>query len=141
MPYEITRIDVWSAELEDHAGALADKLAAVMSVGANLDFVIVRPTAEKPGRGVLFLAPLIGREQTDAAAGAGISKANIHALRIIGPDRPGLTAGIAKTLADAKINIAGLSGAGLADKSLFYIRFASAEDLGKATEVLAAKLA
>jgi len=136
MAFELTKVEVWAGELPDQPGALAEKLTAIMRAGANLDFVIVRPLGEKPGSGVMYVAPLRGEAQTKAAQEVGLSKTGIHALRVEGPDRPGLGAGIAKTLADAGINIAGLSAAAVGDRALFYIRFGSQDDLVRATQVL-----
>jgi hypothetical protein len=136
MGFELTKVDVWAGELQDRPGALAEKLTAIMDAGANLDFVIVRPLGEKPGLGVLYVAPLHGDQQTRAAGEAGLSRTGIHALRAEGPDKPGLGAGIAKTLADAGINVAGLSAAAVSDRALFYVRFGSNDDLVKATQVL-----
>ena len=140
MAFEITRVDVWAGEIEDRPGGLADKLETVMRVGANLDFVIARP-ADKPGKAVVFITPLHGAEQTSAAEEAGLKKSSgMHSLRIEGPDRPGLTAGIARALAEANINIRGLSGARIQDKALFYLRFDTQDDAEKAAQTLPAKL-
>ena len=140
MAFEITRADVWAGEIEDRPGGLADKLEPVMRVGANLDFVIARP-ADKPGNAVVFITSLQGAEQTSAAEEAGLKKSSgAQSLRIEGPDSPGLTAGIARTLAEANISIRGLSGARMQDKALFYLRFDSQDDAEKAARTLAAKL-
>ncbi len=140
MAFDITRVDIWAGEIEDRPGGLADKIEPVMRVGANLDFVIARP-GDKPGNAVVFLTPLQGAEQTSAAEEAGLKKSSgMHSLRISGPDRPGLTAGIARTLAEANINIRGLSGARIEDKALFYLRFDSHDDAVKAAQTLTAKL-
>jgi len=47
--YEITKEDVRAGGLEDHGGALAEKLEAVSRLGVNLEFVIGRRAADKPG--------------------------------------------------------------------------------------------
>lgn len=141
MGFEITRADVWSGVLEDRPGALAKKLEAVMRAGANLDFVIVRPDDANPGRGVLFLAPLYGEQQHAAAREAGLEiSQSIHALRIAGPDRPGLAAGIARTLADEMLSIRGMSAAAVGDRCIVYLRFGSADEVVKASQVLTRKL-
>ena len=41
MAYEITKEDVWVGEIEDRAGAVAEKLEAVSRAGVDLEFVIV----------------------------------------------------------------------------------------------------
>jgi hypothetical protein len=141
MGFEITRVDVWAGEIEDRPGALAEKLEALHRAGANLEFVIVRPSAGLPGTGVLFVAPLHGPQQTKAAEDVGLHHAaTMPELRILGPDRPGQGAGIARTLAEAGINIAGLSAAAIGDQCLFYIRFETEADVKRAAQILTAKL-
>lgn len=142
MSYEINRVDVFVGDIKNQPGALAETLEGVLRSEANLDFAIVRQDAERPGHGVLFVAPLVGERQAKAAEEVGLRKANsMHALRLVGPDRPGLGAGIARTLADAGLNITGLSAAAIGDKSVFYVRFASSDDVVAAAQVLSTKLA
>lgn len=145
MAYEISRTEVWSGELADQPGALAGKLEALERAGANLDFVIVRPLASPSGgamaAGVLFVAPLVGSEQQRAAEEAGLRRSvGMHVLRLIGPDRPGLGAAIARHLASAGLNIAGLSAAAIDERCIFYLRFASEEDVRRAAQVLTGAL-
>lgn len=137
MAFEITRVDVWAGEIKDQPGALAAKLEVLQRAGANLEFVIVRPTAMPPGNGILYVAPLRGSEQIAAAKDAGLRKSNtIHALRIMGPDRPGLAAGITRAVADEKVNISGLSAATIGEHSVLYLRFDSESDARRAAQVL-----
>jgi predicted amino acid-binding ACT domain protein len=140
MAFEITRVDVWVGEIEDRPGALCEELGAVMRAGADLDFMIARPLAEGPGKGVLFVTPLHGLDQTQAAEEVGLRKSHIQILRVEGPDRPGLGAGITCTLAEAGVNIRGLSASVLRDRCLFYIRFDSQEDLTRAAQILTREL-
>lgn len=141
MGFEITRADVWAGEVEDRPGALAESLEGLMRAGANLEFVIVRPSAGMPGTGVLFACPVHGAQQTRAAEQIGLRKSEtMHVLRILGPDRPGQGAGIARTLAEAGLNISGLSAAAIEDRCLFYVRFDTDADAKRAAQILTAKL-
>lgn len=141
MGFEIERVDVWVGEIEDRPGGLCDKLGAVMQAGANLDFMIARPVAEGPGKGVLFVAPLHGPEQTRAAEEVGLGKSHTEVLRVEGPDRPGIAAGLTCTLAKAGINIRGMSASVLSGRCLFYIRFDSGDDVIRAAQILTRELA
>jgi hypothetical protein len=137
MAFEITKVDVWAGEMEDRPGTLANKLGPVAQAGANLDFVIARRQPDKPGTSVVFLAPLQGPQQTRAAKGAGLTKAaGLRSIRIVGPDRPGLGAGIAKTVGEAGLNIRGLSAAAVGDRCVTYIAFETDDDVAKAIRVL-----
>ena len=137
MAYQITREDVWAGEIADRAGGLAEKLEAVSRVGVNLEFLIARRAPDKPGTGVVFMAPLRGKESAKAAREAGMSQwTSALSLRIEGPDRPGLAALVASTVASEGLSMRGVSGAKLGDRSVFYLAFDSAEDAGKALDAL-----
>ena len=141
MAFEINRVDVWAGDIDDRPGGLSLKLESVMRSGADLDFMIVRRKPEKPGEAVLFLAPLIGEKQTGAASEAGMNKAaGLHTIRLEGPNRPGLAAGISQTVAKAGINMRGLSAAAIAGRCVFYLAFETDEDAVAATQVLTSAL-
>lgn len=135
MAYNISKVAVWVATIRDRPGGVAEKLSALQKARANLDFVIAR--RDKPGRGLLFLAPLKKAKQTRAAKKARIRRATwMHSLRVVGPDRPGLGAKVSTALAEAGINMRGLSAAAMSRKSVVYFAFDSAADATKATRIL-----
>ncbi len=141
MAFEITKVDVWAGEIEDHPGALAEKLEVLERAGVNLEFVIVRPSTGLPGTGVLFVAPLHGPQQARAAQEVNLRQAvTMYVLRVTGPDRPGVGAGIARALAEAGLNISGVSAAAINDRCLFYIRLETESDGKRAAQILTAKL-
>ncbi|MBP7937252.1 MAG: amino acid-binding protein [Phycisphaerae bacterium] len=142
MAYTITKVDVWAGSMKDQPGGLACKLETLSEAGANLEFVIARRCPDKPGTGVVFLAPLQGASQTRAARKAGLSKAaSLRSIRLEGPDKPGLGTKITRLLAEAKVNLRGLSAAALNRRSVVYFAFDSAADAGKAARVLKKALA
>ena len=137
MAYEVTKEDVWVAEIEDRSGAVAEKLEALSRVGVNLEFVIARRAPDKPGKGVVFMAPFRGEESVRAALQAGLSQwTSAATLRIEGPDRSGLGALIAWTVANEGVSLRGISGAKLGERSVFYLAFDSPNDADKAREAL-----
>ncbi len=137
MAYTISKVNVWVGTIKDRPGGLADKLNAVRRAKANLDFVIARRAPDKPGKGVVFLAPLKKAAQTRAAKKAGLKKADgMYSLRLVGPDRPGLGAKITRALAEAGINMRGLSAASLNRRSVVYFSFDSRSDATQATRIL-----
>jgi len=139
--YEIRRVEVWAGEIRDRQGALADMLKTGLEAGADLDFIIARPSPVKPATGILYLAPLEGDAQLNAAQQAGLHpSSHIEALRVEGPDRPGLAEQVTRTIADAGINVSGFTGGRMADRCVMYIRFERAVDLEKAHELLEAAL-
>ncbi|MBI5094674.1 MAG: ACT domain-containing protein [Candidatus Hydrogenedentes bacterium] len=135
MAYTIQKVDVWAGTIEDRPGGLAGKLEALAAAGAELEFVIARRA--QPGTGVAFVAPLKGAKQTKAAAAAGLAKAaSLQSLRLEGPDKPGLGAKITRALADAGINVRGISAAALGKRCVVYFAFDSADDAKKAQAAL-----
>jgi len=143
MGYEITTVDLWFGEIDDRPEALAEVLEALQRAGANLEFAIVRPSSDVlSGKSLVFVAPLVGEEQTRAAREVGLERAGgLHSLRIIGPDRPGQLAGIARTLANAGIRVSGLWAATIGECSVQYLRLETNADARRAVQLLAPTLA
>ena len=137
MAYTISRVSVWACAIKDRPGGVAEKLSALSRARANLEFVIARRAPDKPGRGVLFVAPLKSAAQTRAARKAGLKRAErMYSLRIAGPDRAGLGAKITHALAEAGINMRGLSAAALKRRSVVYFAFDRRSDANKAARIL-----
>jgi hypothetical protein len=137
MALEVTRADVWAASIEDRVGGLAEKLAALAEAGAQLEFVVARRASERPGTGVVFLTPLKGAAQIRAAKKAGFEKTkSLHSLRVEGPDRPGLGAKMTQALAQAGINLRGLSAAAIGPRCVVHMALDSTADAAKASRVL-----
>lgn len=139
MAYSIKRIDVWAGDILNRPGMLARVLEAVSNAGAQLEFMIARKVTDNTSR--VFVAPLKGAKQTRAAADVGMVRADgMHALRIDGPDRPGLGAAVTRAVADAGINLRGASAAAVGKKAVLYLAFQSEEDLKKATTLIRKQL-
>jgi hypothetical protein len=137
MAYTVKKVDVWAGEIVDRPGGLADKLATLSSAGTNFEFLISRRAPEKPGTGVVFLTPIKGAKQKTAAQGAGFSTTdNLHSVRVEGPDRPGLGMKMTQALADAGINLRGISAAALGRRAITYLAFDSAADADTAIRTL-----
>jgi hypothetical protein len=137
MSLTVTRVDVWAASIEDQPGGLAGKLAPLAEAGADLEFVIARRAPDKPGTGVVFITPLEGDAQTQAAAGAGFAVAqSLHSVRVEGDNAPGIGAQLTKKLADAGINLRGLSAAVIGQRFIMYLALDTAEDAEKVAGLL-----
>lgn len=108
----VEREDVWVTSVEQKAGSLAAKLSALADAGADLDFIIARRAPEKPGWSALFVTPIRGDREVQAATDAGFSVTNsLHSIRVEGPDEPGAAMKVAKAIGDAGIPMRGFSGA------------------------------
>ena len=142
MRFKISKVDVWVGELEERPGGLNEKLEALAKAGVSLEFIISRRAPEKPGTGVVFLAPVRGAAQIRAAKDARLSKATgLRSLRVEAPDRPGLGAQISRAIARAGVSLRGLSAAALGRQSVTYLAFDSDADATKASRVLKTALA
>ena len=110
MAYNVKKVDVWAGEIADRPGGLASTLAAVNKSGANIEFVVARRAPDKPGTGVVFLAPVKGAKQKAAAQQAGLATSeSLHSVRVEGPDRAGLGAKMTDALARTLSFIPGLN--------------------------------
>ena len=137
MSFDISRTDVWVAELEDKPGALAEKLKALANAGANLEFVIARRAPDRPGTGVVFLTQLSGDAQIEAARENGFSVTkSLHSIRVVGKDRPGIGAEITSKLGNANINLRGLSAGVIDDGFIMHLAVDTEEDAKKTIEIL-----
>jgi len=137
MAFDVSLVDVWVATIDDRPGGLAEKLAPLAQAGANLEFVVARRAPDKPGTGVVFLTSLKGPAQLRAARNAGFEKSkSLRSVRIEGPDKPGVGAGVTQALADAGINLRGLSAAAMKRRFVMYLAFDSPTDATKAARIL-----
>jgi hypothetical protein len=133
----VERVDVWAATIEDSPGGLATVLAALREAGADLQSIIARRAPEKPGTGVVFVTPLQGDRQIDAAAQVGFNVARrLHSVRVMGRDRPGRAAELALKLADAGINLRGFSASVIGNQFVAYVAVDSLDDANRAIEAL-----
>jgi len=131
------RVDVWACDLVDEPGSLASKLEALARTGANLEFIIARRHHGKPGTGVVYVTPITGEAQINAAKAAGFAPAGaMVALRLDGPDEPGIAYKITDALARAKINVRGLSAARINSRAVLHLAFDSEADANKAADVI-----
>jgi hypothetical protein len=137
MAYSIRKVDVWVAEIEDRPGGLADKLEILAKAGASLEFIVSRRTPGNPDKGVVFLTPIKGAKQQRAAGAVGLNTtSSLHSVRVEGPDRPGLGIKMTRALADAGINLRGISAAALGRRSVSYFAFDKVEDADNAVKLL-----
>jgi len=133
----VERVDVWAATIQDKPGGLAEALAALRDVGADLQFVIARRAQDEPGQGVVFVTPLQGDREFAAAAQLGFNVTHtLHSVQVMGSDRPGIAAELTQKVADAGINLRGFSASVIGRQFVAYIAVDSLQDANRAIEVL-----
>ncbi len=137
MALSVRQVKVWSASIDDRPGGLAGKLDVLAKAGVNLEFVIARRSPEQAGKGVVFVTPIEGDAAVKAAQNAGFSVSNnLHSVRIEGSDEPGLGAKITIALAQAGINLRGLSAAAIGNRMICHLALDTSTDAAKAVEGL-----
>src|SRR4051812_42543101 len=138
MPLHIRRIQTWCGEIPDRPGAAAAKLAYLNEAGADLEFIFTRPNPNKPDTSVLFLAPITGPEQMQAARRADLGPAlDVAMLRIEGEARPSISYDIMSRLAIAGINLRGIAISCLGKRFAAYLAFDGVDALTTALQILA----
>jgi len=137
MALSIKKVDVWAGELRDIPGGLADVLGGLSDAGGDFQFVIARRDPANPGSGQVFITPIKGKKVEQAAAGVGMNRADaVPTLRVEGGDRPRLGHEMARSIAEAGINIRGFSAAVIGNKFVAYIGFDSQQDADRAASAL-----
>ena len=138
MDLAVERIDVWAAPIQDKPGALAGMLKTLHRAGADLQFVIARRAPEKPGTGVVFVAPLQNDREIRAASQAGFNiTQSLHSIRVMGQDRAGILADLTQLLAEGGINLRGLTASVIGSQFIAYVGVDSIDDTHKAIDILA----
>jgi hypothetical protein len=129
----VERVDVWSASIADKTGGLSWLLKGMDEAGADFNFIIARRSPENPGSGVVFVTPIRGDREVKAANTLGFSLTrSVDAVRFEADNKPGATARLTGLIADAGINIRGLSVAVIGTRFVAYIGFDSTNDAEKA---------
>jgi hypothetical protein len=137
MGFKLDRVHVWSGEVADQAGGVAGKLALLAQAGSNLEFIYTRRQPEKPGSGMLYVAPVTGPLQVRAAKSAGMHETNDPiVLRFEGDNAAGLGHRVTQQWAIAGLSFQGMTMAVLGDKFVGYVSFDTAGDANKAAAIL-----
>ena len=136
MKFSVEKIEFWSGEIRDAIGGLAAGLKPVVDAGANFAFVIGRRMPDKPGAGHVFFGGLKGAKQAKAATSAGFVKADLPGLRVVAPDKPGTVEAIVTKMAEAGINLRGVTASGAGVKCSVILAFDSTTDRDRAARLL-----
>ena len=138
MSFRLDRVHVWSCEVPDQPGGVATKLAALAAAGGNLEYVGTSRLPEKPGFGILYIAPVTGPDQVRAAKSVGMHEVKTPVIiRVEGDNKAGLAHRLTHEWAVAGISFQGLTMTVLGDKFVGYAAFDNSDDANKAATILA----
>jgi hypothetical protein len=137
MGFRLDRIHVWSGEVADEAGGVAGKLALLAQAGCNLQYLYTRRQADKPGTGILYVAPITGPMQVRAARAAGLVETDTPVvLRVEGDNQAGLAHRLTQQWALAGLSLHGLMMSVLGNKFVGYASFDTVADSNRAAAIL-----
>jgi hypothetical protein len=138
MSFKFDRVHLWFCEVADQAGGVASKLAFLAQAGANLEYVYTKRLVDKPGAGVLYVAPVTGATQVRAARSAGLAETDEPVVRRIeGDNEAGLAHRLTQQWAIAGISFGSLTMAVLNNKFVGYASFDTVADANRAAQILA----
>lgn len=138
MGFKLDRVHVWSGEVADRVGGVAGKLSELAQAGANLEFILTRREADKPGTGILYVAPLTGPTQLRAAKAAGMTETHDPiVLRVEGDNEAGLAHRLTQQWALAGISLQGLTMAVMNNRFVGFAAFDTVTDANRAAQILA----
>lgn len=137
MAVKVTQIKPWKLETENRPGALADALAPLAEAGVNLEYVEAYAHEAEPGKGSIFVYPITGRKAIVAATNAGFQQVSESPFVLVeGDDKPGMGQKLSRALADAGINIHGVSALVIGKRFRAVFSFENPQDAKKACRVL-----
>src|SRR5438876_423097 len=88
--FTIKKFSIWSTEIDDIAGATTGLFKILADAGADIEFSLSRPLGDEPGRAILFLAPIKGKKQEEAARQADFRlRPDVIGVQVQGPNRVG----------------------------------------------------
>jgi hypothetical protein len=138
MSFKMQRVHVYHSQVEDKPGGIANKLKALAEAGAHLEYVYSQRSISKPGMGELYVAPLTGLNETNAA-----KKADMHevsepiVMRVEGDDKAGMGGRLTVAWEMAGINLHGMVLSVLNGRFVGYVTFDSVSDANHAAKILA----
>jgi hypothetical protein len=137
MSFKLDRIHVWAGEVADQAGGVAAKLSLLAQAGANLEYIYTRRLADKPGTGILYVAPISGANAVKAARSAGLHEVDTPlVLRVEGDNAAGLAHRLTQQWAVEGLSLHSLMMSVLGEKFVGYVSFDTVGDANRAAAIL-----
>ncbi|OGR90773.1 MAG: hypothetical protein A2992_02935 [Elusimicrobia bacterium RIFCSPLOWO2_01_FULL_59_12] len=107
--FTIKKFSMWSVEIDDVVGATTGLFKVLADAGADIEFSLCRPLGEKPGKAILFLAPIKGKKQEDAAKRADfVMRPDVVGVQVQGPSRVGGNFRLTAALEHANLSVRAL---------------------------------
>ena len=138
MSFKMDRAHVWAVEVRDEPGSVSGKLSALDHANADLEYVYTQRLPEKPGYGLLAVAPIVGMEQVKAAKAAGMHEIQEPiVMRLEGDNTAGLAHRLKHAWSEANINVHGSILTVIGTKFVGFVTFDTVADANRAARILA----
>ena len=136
MAVTVKSIKLWRKEVANRPGELADTLAPLVAAGSDFQVLMGYRFPGNESKAAIELYPVSGRKATDAAGAAGLQAADIPCLLVEGDNKPGIAQTIAKSIADAGINMSFVVAQSVGKRYSAVFGFDSDADTRMATSVI-----
>jgi hypothetical protein len=138
MSFKMQRVHLFHAEVEDKPGGVSNKLKKLAEAGAHLEYVYSQRSANNPGMGDLYVAPLHGNGEIAAVRSTGMHEVSEPiVMRVEGDDKAGLGGRVTQAWEMAGINLHGLVMSVSGGKLIGYATFDTVADANRAATILA----
>ena len=136
MAVTVKSIKLWRKEIDNRPGELAGTLGPLVSAGADFQVLMGYRFPGDESRAAIELYPVSGKKATAAAGAAGMQAAEIPCLVVEGDNKPGVMQSIAKSIADAGINMNFLVGQAVGKRYSAVFGFDNDADTRKAASLI-----
>jgi hypothetical protein len=106
MALTVKEITLWRREIDNRPGMLAYVLGPLASAKTDVEVLMAYRFPGDESRGAVELFPVSGKKAVAAAQAAGLTAADIPAVLVTGPNRPGIGFETTTAIAEAGINLA-----------------------------------
>ncbi len=138
MGFKLERVHIWQGEIADKAGGVTGVLAPLAEAKANLEYISTRRQPDRPGTGIVFVAPITGPNQVRAARASGLHESHqTIVLRVEGDNESGLGYKLTQQWATAGISLQGLTMAVMGNRFVAFAAFDTVNDANRAAQILA----
>lgn len=138
MGFKLERVHVWLGEIADKAGGITGVLAPLAEAKANLEYILTRRQPDRPGTGIVYVAPITGPNQVRAARASGLHESHqTIVLRVEGDNESGLGYKLTQQWATAGISLQGLTMAVMGNRFVAFAAFDTVNDANRAAQILA----
>lgn len=107
--FSVKKFPMWSVEIDDVVGATTGLFKVLADAGADIEFSLSRPIGDKAGKAILFLAPVKGKKQEEAARRADFElRSDVVGVQVQGPSRVGGNFRLTAALEHANLSVRAL---------------------------------